>query len=404
MMRLLLVFLFSFLNNFIVEAASSRKPTENESSMLLAVTEVEDRNLNHVNETLVRHAERNLVSVCIKKLSGNKIIRNYDKPITPKKLYAELRKEEGLAWTDNQYYILTNRNREMINPLSNQELAVGENILELNIVFESLDEDQLAFIEHDHKFFKNGRFCEFYRNYFVMYYAVQQHTGSALQHASDSIRRDKEINWRAVLSDGNALEYVLVSLLDKDICLAAFQSNACALEYIPENLKSYELCLAAVQLDGNALEFVPVDLVNEEMCLAAFRSNACALEYVPENLKSYEMCLAAVHQCGYALLAVPVNFRNKKMCLAAVKSNGNALNFISESLKDREICLTAVRSKGEALQYVPENLRDEEICIAAAQSNSWSLGHLPKNSRDQKMCLTAVLIENFWHLITYTKI
>jgi hypothetical protein len=96
--------------------------------------------------------------------------------------------------------------------------------------------------------------------------AVAQN-GSALRHASEALRSDREVVLTAVAQNGSALRYASEALQsDREVVLAAVAQNGSALVCASEALQSdREVVLAAVAQNGSALRCASEALQSDQL-------------------------------------------------------------------------------------------------------------------------------------------
>jgi hypothetical protein len=125
----------------------------------------------------------------------------------------------------------------------------------------------------------------------VVLAAVSQN-GHALKHASEALRRDKEV----VEQDGRALEYASEALRgDKEVVLAAVKQDGLQLRHASALKNDKEVVLEAVKQDGRALLYASKALCGDkEVVLAAVAQNGFALRFASETL-SYDFEMRLVH-------------------------------------------------------------------------------------------------------------
>lgn len=198
--------------------------------------------------------------------------------------------------------------------------------------------------------------------------------GRSLRHLSVDHRSDKEVVFRAVKQDGNALAFASdelkrsrivvraavgqcgLSLLHADqkhknnakTVLIAVKQNGAAIEYASTEMQgNRRIAHAAVRNHGKAIIFVSEELQdNHAICLDAVRQDPDALEYVSDRIScSEEIVMAAVGQSGSSLrFAAPHLQTNRKLCIIAARSNPDALGVISEDLCDTHLVEPTARS------------------------------------------------------------
>lgn len=365
-------------------------------------------------------------------------------PISPKKLYAELRREEGLAWTRNNGYFKLLNEFEPLDPLDDQPISLDEkitfkleNYITIQLVEQHLTEDELAFIDFyhwvDNRAYEN---TNLYNDYFAMYFAVQEN-GNALQYASNRLVEEDDLCLAAVRNNGYVLACLPGHRKTPEICLAAVENNGFALQCVPKNQLTEKICLAAiknkplalkhipmagrtseiymalvkrqgsllyrvplvcrtpdvylaaVRQNHNTLNQVPLDERSSDLYLAAVKQNCYLADRVPLNKLTPEIYLAAV-QNGWPLRSVPIEERSFEICLAAVQKNAISLQHVPPNLRRRQINMTAVLQNGLALVQVPVEERTNEICLAAINQNGWALRFVPGHSLSSTICFTAV--------------
>ncbi len=150
--------------------------------------------------------------------------------------------------------------------------------------------------------------------------------------------------------------------------------SACALMHASEDLRrDREVVLEAVKQDGYALQLSSEELRGDrEVVLEAVRQNGFALQCVSGVLREdREVVLEAVKRNGNALQFASEELRgNHEVVLEVVRQNGYALRLSSEELRgDRESFLDRVREKGFVLRNTSDDLkRDREIVLEAVTS------------------------------------
>lgn len=401
--------------NLSTEAVCDSHLSDNTFSRITAETEGKDGTVNKINfssptgPSTVKHVKVKIYSV-----SGEEIkILIYEKPLTPKKVYDELKKEKEFFCNHCQNYILIYESTPL-DPMSEQELIIDNELRKLTLILRRFDMDQLIFINYYHNIGRYRLNSQFYDDYFLMFCAVQKNEGSALQHASDLIRHIREINLQAVKSNGMALQFVHEDLRDHEMFLAAVKSNCAAIQYVSDHLidmemlltalKSnhsalshisdqfidYELCLNAVKLNGSALQHVPNNLIDPEICYEAVQKDGLALQFVPDTVKNFSICSVAVKNNSLAVKFLPTNSMYRSLRADAVKSNGLALDHVPMDLRDKKLCLDSVRQNGKALLLVPINNRDENICSAAVKQIGSVFHSVPQKPEYRDVCLAAV--------------
>ena len=146
-------------------------------------------------------------------------------------------------------------------------------------------------------------------------------TGTALQHAPDDIRNNKDVVLIAVRQDGNALQFATAEMQqDREVVLAAVTSHGRALEYGGRDYRNdKEIVITAVSQEGSAgaIKFAsPVLQADKEVAMAACANDNFgeALQYCSEELRN-----------------------DREVVLAAVKANSNNFQRASPALKQNDV-------------------------------------------------------------------
>jgi len=174
-------------------------------------------------------------------------------------------------------------------------------------------------------------------------------------HASEDLRRDKEVVLTAVRSAGNALRYAAAPLKgDKEVVLAAVAKDPIALQSATEALtEDKDIVLAAVNGDGRALWLAGDDICNDR-----------------------EVVLAAIHQCpdSFEVAGEAVQADEEVVRAAVLKSN-SMFRWASKELRsNREFVRDLVSEQGKALEFAsPELHRDPELVLLAVRSGARSI-------------------------------
>jgi hypothetical protein len=182
--------------------------------------------------------------------------------------------------------------------------------------------------------------------------AAVRNRGSAYQHASPELKRDKDVITAALKKDGRIIS------LETMFSVNRFAS-------IPEGLITYEMAmLAATTIFTSSalvamLSFPPISDWIEDVQETPFSPTS---DWIENKKKIYQLYLAAVRSNGEAILAMPKGMFGKpellELCSAAVESNGKALDAVLSftngfsPLEIFNLCLTAVKQNGLALQAV----------------------------------------------------
>ena len=100
-------------------------------------------------------------------------------------------------------------------------------------------------------------------------------SGSILELADDSLKKDKEVVLAAVQNFGHNLEYADKSFRkDREVVLAAIKNYGRALNYADDSLKKdKEIVLAAVQNDVYALQYADESLKNDSDIMKMYSKN-----------------------------------------------------------------------------------------------------------------------------------
>ncbi|MBQ4567230.1 MAG: DUF4116 domain-containing protein [Desulfovibrio sp.] len=232
-------------------------------------------------------------------------------------------------------------------------------------------------------------------------------SGYSLKYVFD---KTYDICKTAVLSNGEALEFVPGIYKDLDLCLSSFinsrdwreliqfiprskryelllsgydctsapsgyTTNRLMMDYFFEDIIenkefTYSRCLSMVKENYNYIQDIPSKYINKEIVLAAIGSLSCLSNVcrgdIPTEFLTYGICLEACHACGCFIVTVPKKFISKEICLAAVRADPESLKYIPKTMKDYELCYEAAKSCCYALRYIPDRLKDYELCWAAA--------------------------------------
>lgn len=126
-----------------------------------------------------------------------------------------------------------------------------------------------------------------------------------MRHEGTAPSHPEKAQWiERVRQDGLALRFAQELIADRDVVLAAVQHSGDALQFASDGLRgSREIVLAAVQKKGSAIRWALPELRSDPgMGLAAVRQNGNALQFCDNNLKAdRRVVLAAVQQHGTAL-------------------------------------------------------------------------------------------------------
>ena len=222
--------------------------------------------------------------------------------------------------------------------------------------------------------------------------------GSALEFASDTLRKNKTIVRAAVGRDGLALKYADEKLKNNPTTVnIAIENNPEALQYAGK-----DAVLAVLKKNGLLLGFVSNEFKNDpDVVDVAVRQNGLALKHASKDLQDHaNTVLIAVDQNGLALqsaspkrqndekvvfhaISKDINayeFASRERVLEAVARNGLILKHLGKKFQDdQEIVLAAVRQNGLALQFASELRRGEEkIALAAVGKDSKAIEYISK--------------------------
>ena len=245
---------------------------------------------------------------------------------------------------------------------------------------------------------------------------------------SDTLKNDRELILRAVLTRGPLLEDAKKKFrADPEIVRAAARDNFYlaedweisdgesvenAIRFIsPKLKKDKSVFLTAIKAEAEdpngyhsniSLKYADDSLkADKAFMLKALKIDGSLLSYADKTLKEdFDIALTAVTSNGLALADVPAPLsKNRQIVLAAVKQDGNAINVVDESLRtDREIVLAAVSAKSkssqrenEALKHISQTFKqDKQIVLAAVRANSWSLAYADDSfKKDMEVALAS---------------
>eukprot|EP00928_Gymnodinium_smaydae_P056324 TRINITY_DN39720_c0_g1_i1.p1 TRINITY_DN39720_c0_g1~~TRINITY_DN39720_c0_g1_i1.p1 ORF type:complete len:544 (-),score=132.02 TRINITY_DN39720_c0_g1_i1:17-1648(-) len=270
----------------------------------------------------------------------------------------------------------------------------------------------------------------------VMLAAIDPSSGSAMQHASESLRNDREFVLRAVAKNGDALQFAAQEFWsDRAVLLSAVRTSASALALAPTSLQAdREVVMAAVRAyrdgadalswaspalradrevvrqalrcSGKALRFVSDSLrADRELVLLAISKSSQAFQYAAEELRGDRAFVLEAVRSGlgcealsfasaevrgdasvvreamrssYSVAfayAAPALLADRGFVLDAVQRSGLLLSYADPQLRaDREVVLSAVRNHGEALRFASTELKaDRSIVLEAVRCNSEAL-------------------------------
>ena len=205
---------------------------------------------------------------------------------------------------------------------------------------------------------------------------VVKKNGSALSHASDTLKADEDVVLEAVRQNGLALEYAAARLkAHEGVVLTAVKENGLALEYAAARFKARkDVALIAVKQDGSALKYAGTHMkADKDVVLEAVKQDGRALKHVHKKWKAdKDVVMEAVKQNGSALCRAADAMRvDKDIVMEAVKQDGRALYHAAEDLKsDKDVVMEAVKQNGLALEYAANVLRaDEAVVLEAVKQN-----------------------------------
>lgn len=151
-MRLSAVSLLIFYLNLSTESDSSSRLAANKSCELAVEARALDGNPKQVHDGFpTNKSQEETVELKIRNEAGQILLKKkFERWVTPRLLYKELRETKRSEWVYNQYFKLKLGNK-LLDPLSDREpFFTGENSASLSYLVMSLPKYQLSFINHDH--------------------------------------------------------------------------------------------------------------------------------------------------------------------------------------------------------------------------------------------------------------
>ena len=190
--------------------------------------------------------------------------------------------------------------------------------------------------------------------------------GQLLEFAEDSVKKDENIVFETVKTNGVALEFAHPSLWKNEkIVFAAVKNYGAALEYADPILKSNRKIVKA-SLSKNSLAFDYADPLfrrDKKLILFAACKDPRALSYVDKDFlkqdKPFIYKLAKRINYYYILEYIDKGFADDLLfMLIAVAQDYAALQFASKRLKDdRGLVLVAVKHYGQAIKFASDRLQ-----------------------------------------------
>jgi hypothetical protein len=140
-----------------------------------------------------------------------------------------------------------------------------------------------------------------------------------------------------------------------------------------EIISNRDIVLKAVLNDGNNLEFLKNDLeFDREIVIAALKSKKFNKDYIKYRLSRYsndsDLIHIAVLADGHLLESASSKLKdNERIVLDAVKNNGYSIKYASDRLKsDKKVVVNAVNCDSRALFFINRNYRYDNEVIAAS--------------------------------------
>ncbi|MDO4485532.1 MAG: DUF4116 domain-containing protein [Bacillota bacterium] len=217
----------------------------------------------------------------------------------------------------------------------------------------------------------------------LMFKAIVKN-GNALEYAADYLKDDEEFVTESIIHGNNRTfmyaskrlrdtKHLAMLVLEKAIQDKEYSN----LEYIIEGdlQNDRDVVSKLVSINGLCLKYAPTELQSDyEIVMEAVKSNASALEYASGVLKTnYEIVMAAVNEGGYALSFADKSFcDNKDVVLAALRNSPMSLKYASNRLRgDYDVVMEAVSQNGDALEYADIIMREDKEIAITALSNSY---------------------------------
>lgn len=205
-------------------------------------------------------------------------------------------------------------------------------------------------------------------NQFIAYLAMLDDP-KHLEFASDSIKNNKAL-----------LLKVLLEKTSEECLFGSTYPASDIIEHASDSLKAdREFVKACIAIDGSSIIYASPELQTDEgLIFSALTSNFSAIEYLPPEVQNNKVLLLKILDQIFPLQSdVSADFlsdklkNDKDIALAFCSIDGLNIKFFSRKLKnDRDVILTACKNDGNSIQFVNKKYRDDEEIALCVLSHS----------------------------------
>lgn len=209
---------------------------------------------------------------------------------------------------------------------------------------------------------------------------------------------NSSLNFRAVGTDGAALQFVPKDKQTEELCLLAIMTGTFEdenpLQYA--HIKTFYVCKAAVEKYDDSLRYITAP--SPELCMIAVKTFYKAINYIESPSKSLlkaavsnsylalgckallqnqteELCLLGLHQSHKAAIYFKSGY-SRDFYMKAITFNPASFAYFPKNIVDYEMVLEAVKLDWRTILFAPNNMLTEELCLAAYDQNPATLRFL----------------------------